>query len=90
MEGEELIERCESCNGFIDINNPPYHKSADERFWHDLCVDGNPTDEPVWEYKEGNWEYLTNVPTQYNCGHYAQGPPRQTPNECPECGVEAV
>lgn len=86
---DELIEKCERCGGFIDAGEPGHYKSPDERFVHKVCFEeGEPPEEPVVDLTDEH-PFEEQVPKQYNCGHYAQGPPRRLPTECPDCGVGA-
>lgn len=85
----ELIEECERCGGDLDANESGHYKSPSEVFVHQVCYEEGVPEEPIRDLsRQYPFEECWN--RQYTCGHYAYGPPKRLPGECPECEVPAV
>ncbi len=85
---EEYIETCERCGGKLRADLPGCYKSPSEIFVHKVCFEEGEPGDPVLDLSDEH-PFKEHVPIQYQCGHYADGPPRHLPEECPECEVPA-
>lgn len=89
-QDDELIEPCEVCGGPVDLNQPGYHKSPNEKFWHHLCAENGEPPEGYVKDVAAEYPELCSTNQQYQCGHLVFGPYFEQPDKCPECGMDAV
>jgi hypothetical protein len=79
-----LIETCVGCGASVDASEPGHYKSPSEEFKHKVCHEEGVPEAPVVDLSD-EFPFECSMNRTYTCGHYAYGPPRRLPENCPKC-----